>query len=34
VKDLVLGSGIQFSDAGLHDLKGVPGSWHLYRATM
>ena len=32
VKDLVLGSGIEFSDAGRHDLKGVPGSWQLYRA--
>jgi class 3 adenylate cyclase/pimeloyl-ACP methyl ester carboxylesterase len=30
VNDLVLGSGIEFSDAGRHDLKGVPGSWQLY----
>lgn len=27
VRDLVLGSGVQFEDHGLHDLKGVPGSW-------
>jgi len=28
--DLVVGSGILFSDRGVHDLKGVPGSWHVY----
>jgi len=28
--DLVVGSGIGFSDRGVHDLKGVPGSWHVY----
>ena len=30
VKDLVVGSGIEFADRGPHDLKGVPGSWELY----
>jgi len=30
VKDLTLGSGIDFEDAGEHQLKGVPGRWHLY----
>jgi class 3 adenylate cyclase len=30
VKDLVVGSGLMFEDRGEHDLKGVPGSWHLY----
>jgi class 3 adenylate cyclase len=30
VKDLVAGSGIEFQDRGLHELKGVPGEWHLY----
>ena len=30
VKDLVAGSGIEFEDRGDHQLKGVPGSWHLY----
>jgi len=30
VKDLVAGSGIQFVDAGLYDLKGVPGQWRLF----
>ncbi len=30
VKDLVAGSGIQFTDRGAHDLKGVPDTWQLY----
>ena len=30
VKELVVGSNMQFSDRGEHELKGVPGSWHLY----
>jgi class 3 adenylate cyclase len=30
VKDLVAGSGIAFQDRGQHELKGVPGDWHLY----
>jgi class 3 adenylate cyclase len=30
VKDLVSGSGIEFEDRGEHELKGVPGSWHLF----
>lgn len=30
VVDLVTGSGIQFADAGDHELKGVPGSWRLF----
>ena len=30
VKDLVVGSGIEFNDRGDHVLKGVPGSWKLY----
>ncbi len=33
VKDLVAGSGIKFEDNGSHVLKGVPGEWHLYKAT-
>ena len=32
VKDLVVGSGLSFEEAGAHELKGVPGSWRLYRA--
>ena len=31
VRDLVAGSGITFRDAGEHDLRGIPGRWHLYR---
>lgn len=30
VKDLVIGSDIEFTQRGEHDLKGVPGSWRLY----
>jgi class 3 adenylate cyclase len=30
VKDLVVGSGLHFSDRGLHALKGVPDRWPLY----
>jgi class 3 adenylate cyclase len=33
VKDLVAGSGIEFADRGEHELKGVPGSWRLYRVV-
>ena len=32
MKDLVAGSGLAFDDAGEHELKGVPGSWRVYRA--
>jgi class 3 adenylate cyclase len=27
---LVAGSGLRFADRGEHDLKGVPGTWHLF----
>jgi hypothetical protein len=30
VKDLTVGSGLVFEDAGEHELKGVPDPWHLY----
>jgi class 3 adenylate cyclase len=30
VKDLVVGSGIEFDDRGVQTLKGVPDGWHLY----
>jgi len=30
VKDLVVGSGIEFEDRGAHALKGVPGEWRLF----
>ena len=31
VKDLTAGSGLEFADAGEHELKGVPDRWRLYR---
>jgi class 3 adenylate cyclase len=33
VKDLALGSTLQFEDAGEHELKGVPERWQLYRVV-
>jgi class 3 adenylate cyclase len=30
VKDLVAGSGIEFEDRDVHELKGVPGSWRIF----
>ena len=33
VKDLVAGSGLDFVDRGVHELKGVPGEWRLYAAV-
>jgi class 3 adenylate cyclase len=33
VKDLVAGSGIQFADRGIHELKGVPDTWQLYEVV-
>jgi class 3 adenylate cyclase len=31
VKELVAGSELRFADGGVHELKGVPGEWRLYR---
>jgi class 3 adenylate cyclase len=33
IKDLVVGSGIEFDDRGQHALKGVPGSWRLFSVS-
>jgi class 3 adenylate cyclase len=33
VKDLTAGSGLEFEDRGVHELKGVPGEWRLYAAV-
>lgn len=33
VKDLVAGSGLDFTDRGTHALKGIPGNWQLYSVT-
>jgi class 3 adenylate cyclase len=30
VKDLVVGSGVEFDERGEHELKGVPGAWKLF----
>jgi class 3 adenylate cyclase len=30
VRDLVAGSGIEFDDRGEQELKGIPGTWHLF----
>lgn len=30
VRDLVAGSGLEFEDRGVRELKGVPGEWRLY----
>jgi class 3 adenylate cyclase len=30
LRDLVIGSGLEFEDRGVHQLKGVPGEWHLH----
>ena len=30
VRDLVVGSGLEFSPRGPHELKGVPGEWELF----
>ena len=30
VKDLVVGSGLEFNDRGSHVLKGVPGEWRVF----
>ena len=32
VKDLVVGSGLEFTDRGVRIFKGIPGSWTLYSA--
>ena len=29
VRDLTLGSGIEFEDRGRHELKGIPGDWQV-----
>jgi pimeloyl-ACP methyl ester carboxylesterase len=33
VKDLVAGSGIEFEDRGMAQLKGVPGEWRLFAVS-
>jgi class 3 adenylate cyclase len=33
VKDLIAGSGIELTDRGSHELKGIPGTWQLFALT-
>jgi class 3 adenylate cyclase len=33
VRDLVVGSGIEFAERGKHELRGVPGIWTLHAVT-
>jgi class 3 adenylate cyclase len=33
VKDLVVGSDLDFDDRGTHELRGVPGDWRLYAVS-
>ncbi len=30
VKDLVVGSGLNFDELGTRELRGIPGKWGLY----
>jgi class 3 adenylate cyclase/pimeloyl-ACP methyl ester carboxylesterase len=30
VRDLTVGSGLEFRDRGMHELKGIPGEWDLF----
>ena len=30
LRDLVIGSGLEFEERGTHELKGVPGEWRLF----
>jgi class 3 adenylate cyclase len=34
VKDLVVGSGYEFTDQGVYNLKGVPGEWSLFAVEL
>ena len=33
LRELIPGSTVEFADAGLHELKGLDGSWHLFRVV-
>ena len=33
LRDLVIGSGLEFEERGSHELKGVPGEWRLFAIT-
>ena len=33
LRDLVIGSGLEFEERGGYELKGVPGEWRLLAVT-
>ncbi len=33
LRDLVIGSGLEFEERGAHELKGVPGEWRVFAVT-
>jgi pimeloyl-ACP methyl ester carboxylesterase len=33
VKDLLVGSGVSFTDRGIHELGAIPGQWQLFAVT-
>ena len=33
IRDLLLGSPVEFDDRGTHDLKGIPGTWEILAVT-
>ena len=34
VTELVAGAGLKFSERGSHELKGLPGRWDLFAASL
>jgi len=34
LRDLVIGSGLEFQERGSHELKGVPGEWRLFAVVV
>ena len=34
LRDLVIGSGLEFEDRGAYQLKGVPGEWRLFAVRL
>jgi class 3 adenylate cyclase len=34
VRDLTVGSGLEFLPHGVHELKGIPGTWELFTLEM
>ena len=34
VTDLVAGAGLGFAERGSHELKGIPGRWELFAASL